>query len=143
MKRIYIAAIVCALNWTGSGRAVPLSLPSGSAFRAASPVERAYKQKQRDVQVEDEGVVSRVLADDVEGDRHQRFIVRLASGLTVLIAHNIDIAPRVAALQKDDKVRFYGEYIWTEQGGVVHWTHHDPKGRHVAGWIKHKGKIYQ
>ncbi|MCQ8888523.1 DUF3465 domain-containing protein [Pseudoalteromonas carrageenovora] len=26
---------------------------------------------------------------------------------------------------------------------VVHWTHKDPNGYHVGGWLKHKGKIYQ
>jgi hypothetical protein len=88
-------------------------------------------------------VVTRILADDLAGSRHQRFVVRLASGQTVLIAHNIDIAPRVAGLQKGDRVRFYGEYMWNEKGGMVHWTHHDPDGRHVAGWLKHNGRTYQ
>jgi len=74
---------------------------------------------------------------------HQRFIVRRKSGQTLLITHNIDIAPRVAGLQKGDGVRFYGEYVWNERGGMVHWTHHDPAGKHVAGWLKHKGRTYQ
>jgi hypothetical protein len=33
--------------------------------------------------------------------------------------------------------------VWNAQGGMVHWTHHDPEGRHVAGWLKHNGRIYQ
>jgi len=84
-----------------------------------------------------------MLADDLVGSRHQRFVVRLASGQTLLIAHNIDIAPRVAGLQNGDRVGFYGEYVWNEEGGMVHWTHHDPEGRHEAGWLKHNGQIYQ
>ncbi|MDF2440271.1 MAG: hypothetical protein JWN98_1255, partial [Abditibacteriota bacterium] len=115
----------------------------GSTVSDDSPVGRAFKNKTSDVQVEDEGVVIRILPDDLVGGRHQRFIIRLASGQTLLIAHNIDIAPKAVGLQKDDRVRFYGEYVWNEKGGLVHWTHHDPKGSHAAGWLKHNGRTYQ
>jgi hypothetical protein len=83
------------------------------------------------------------LSDDLDGSRHQRFILKLASGQTVLISHNMDLAPRIDSLRKGDMVEFYGEYEWNPKGGVVHWTHHDPNGRHVAGWLKHRGKTYQ
>ena len=144
MKRIHIAAVVvCALSWTACGSAVQFSAPNGGAVGDDSPVGRAFKNRTSNVQVEGEGVVTRILADDLAGGRHQRFVVRLASGQTVLIAHNIDIAPRVVGLQKGDSVRFYGEYVWNEKGGMVHWTHHDPKGSHTAGWLKHNGRTYQ
>ncbi|QOY51204.1 DUF3465 domain-containing protein [Candidatus Sulfurimonas baltica] len=42
----------------------------------------------------DSGDVIRVLSDDNTGSRHQRFIIRLSSGQTLLIAHNIDLAPK-------------------------------------------------
>ena len=144
MKRIHLAAmVVCALIWAGCGNAVQLSGQNGVAAVQDSPIGRAFKSKTSNVQVEDEGVVTRILADDLAGSRHQRFIVRIASGQTVLIAHNIDIAPRVEGLQEGDDVRFYGEYVWNEKGGMLHWTHHDPQGRHVTGWIKHNGRSYQ
>jgi hypothetical protein len=94
-------------------------------------------------QVRGAGKVIRVLADDNEGSRHQRFIVRLGSGRTILIAHNIDLAPRVPSLETGDAIRFYGEYEWNQKGGVVHWTHHDPQNRHTGGWIEHNGKRYE
>lgn len=144
MKRIHIAAVVvCALSWTACGGAVQFSAPNGSAVGADSPVGRAFKSRASNVQVEDEGVVIRILMDDLAGSRHQRFIVRLASGQTVLVAHNIDIAPRVVGLQKGHSIRFHGEYVWNDKGGLIHWTHHDPKGRHKAGWLKHDGRTYQ
>lgn len=103
----------------------------------------AYEEHQSGLQVFGAGVVVRILSDDDEGDRHQRFIVALDSGQTLLITHNIDIAPRVAGLQEGDRVEFSGVYEWNEEGGVVHWTHHDPDGTHRAGWIEHEGIVYE
>ena len=94
-------------------------------------------------QVRGSGTVTRVLADDNEGSRHQRFIVELSPGRTLLIAHNIDLAPRIPSLRSGDTVSFFGEYEWNDRGGVIHWTHHDPRGSHVGGWLEHKGRRYQ
>ncbi|WP_371185563.1 DUF3465 domain-containing protein [Thalassotalea maritima] len=106
-------------------------------------LSRAFETQQSDIQVQGSGIVIKVLADDNDGSRHQRFILRLPSGQTVLVAHNIDLAPRIDTLAKGDTVEFFGEYEWNNKGGVIHWTHHDPKGRHIGGWLKHNGKTYQ
>lgn len=89
------------------------------------------------------GMVIRILPDDTEGSQHQKFILELSSGQTLLVSHNIDLAPRINSLQEGDIVEFYGEYVWSSQGGLVHWTHHDPDGQHESGWLKHKNSIYQ
>lgn len=94
-------------------------------------------------QLKGSGTVSKILPDDNKGSRHQRFILELANGQTLLIAHNIDLAPKIKNLSKGDTVEFYGEYEWNKQGGVIHWTHHDPAKRHIDGWLKHQGQIYQ
>ena len=86
--------------------------------------------------------MEKVLPDDRKGSRHQRFILTLDSGQTVLIAHNIDLAPRVPELKRGDVVQFKGEYEWNERGGVVHWTHHDPNGKHAPGWLRREGQRY-
>ena len=106
-------------------------------------IARAFNTRTSNVQVEGEGIVERILSDDLAGGKHQRFIVSLASGQTILISHNIDLAPRVEGLQEGEHIAFYGEYIWNSQGGIVHWTHHDPQGRHVGGWLKYKEQTYQ
>jgi Protein of unknown function (DUF3465) len=106
-------------------------------------ITSAYENRQSNIQVEGSGVVVKTLPDDLQGSRHQRFILRLSSGQTILIAHNIDIAQRVGALREGDTVEFFGEYEWNSKGGVVHRTHHDPGGRHKTGWLKHDGSIYQ
>ena len=94
-------------------------------------------------QVRGSGVVTRTLADDNEGSRHQRFILQLGSGRTVLVAHNIDLAPRVNTLSPGDSVSFNGVYEPNNRGGVIHWTHRDPQGQHIDGWLVHRGKRYQ
>jgi hypothetical protein len=85
----------------------------------------------------------KLLSDDNEGLRHQRFLLKLDNGMTLLIIHNIDLAERIADLKAGDAVSFNGEYEWNKKGGLVHWTHHDPQGVHVSGWIKHNGRTYQ
>jgi hypothetical protein len=102
----------------------------------------AYQNRQSNLQVKGSGVVIRLLPDDLKDSRHQRFILKLSSGQTVLISHNIDLAPRINALKENDKVEFYGEYEWNAKGGVIHWTHYDPEGRHPNGWLKHHGVTY-
>jgi hypothetical protein len=106
-------------------------------------LEAAFNNRLSDSQVQDEGFVIRILPDDLDGSRHQKFILKNKTGQTVLVAHNIDLAPRIPALKIGDKVAFFGEYEWNSRGGVIHWTHHDPNGYHIAGWLKAKGKSYQ
>jgi hypothetical protein len=137
----FILGLVCAAAIGCSSASVPLTTLAFSGSDEA--LARAFKQRANNVQVEGRGIVRRVLSDGDDGSRHQRFIVALASGQTLLIAHNIDLAPRVVGLGKGDVVSFSGEYQWNPEGGVIHWTHRDPGNRHPSGWIKHKGKIYQ
>ncbi len=106
-------------------------------------IMQAYQQQRSNVQVQAQGVVKAILPDDNDGSRHQKMILKLGNGLTVLIAHNIDLAPRIEGLKKGDVVEFYGEYEYSQKGGVIHWTHHDPRGKHMDGWLKYQGKIYQ
>lgn len=121
--------------------------PNGEKPRPTDPlpptVEELFQQQKSDVLVTVSGSVSRILEDDNAGSRHQRFIITLDSGQTLLIAHNIDLAPRIDNLQIGDEVSAFGEYEWNDKGGVLHWTHHDPQNRHPHGWIKHQGQLYQ
>ena len=96
-----------------------------SRLETQSEVDRAFEERRSSVQVRGRGIVSRVLPDDNRGSLHQRFILDLASGRTLLVAHNIDLAKRIAALEPGDTVEFFGEYEWNEKGGLIHWTHHD------------------
>jgi len=106
-------------------------------------IKAAYEQRQSNVQVQGSGRVKAILRDDNDGSRHQKFILVLKNGLSILVAHNIDLAPKIPNLKKGDVVEFYGEYEYNPKGGVLHWTHRDPQNRHESGWLKHDGQIYQ
>jgi hypothetical protein len=115
-------------------------LPAGKNTDA--DIDRLIQIQAKETWVEITGSVSRLLPDDREGSAHQRFILRLASGRTLLVAHNIDLARRVP-LQAGDTVRLRGRYEWNDKGGVIHWTHHDPGKRQPGGWIEHSTVRYQ
>ncbi len=92
--------------------------------------------------IEDTGFVRRLISDDNEGARHQRIILELRRGQTLLIAHNIDLAPRVP-VGIGDRIHFRGMYEWNELGGLVHWTHFDPHGAEEGGHIQFRSKEYR
>jgi hypothetical protein len=140
MKNLLLAALVAMAAYAGYVRIQAADAPLP---RTASSSTQVLGRQADHTQVQGQGVVTRILADDGEGGRHQRFILQLGSGQTVLVAHNIDLAPRIDDLHTGDTVGFDGEYIWNPKGGVVHWTHHDPSGQHPAGWLKHGGTVYR
>lgn len=144
MKKLAVFVIVAFLAqyaWQNLGIGERLNYPDHATGN--STLYSAFEHRQSDVQVRGKGEVLRVLSDDNDGSRHQRFILLLESGQTLLVAHNIDLAPRIVSLRTGDRVEFYGEYEWNSKGGVVHWTHHDPQGRHADGWLKHGGSTYK
>jgi hypothetical protein len=145
MKRLLLIIVVAIAAYAGYVQHCPrlFDASAAEANRSDSVLANAFSNHLSNIRVQGEGVVSKVLTDDNDGSRHQRFIIRLASGQTILFAHNIDIAPRVASLRQGDTVSFNGVYVWNAKGGVVHWTHRDPSRRHPAGWLKHNGQTFQ
>jgi hypothetical protein len=92
--------------------------------------------------VEASGVVTRVISDDNDGSRHQRFILDIRNGQTLLIAHNIDLARRVP-VGVGDRITFRGMYEWNDLGGLIHWTHHDPMGIEDGGYVTYRRRTYR
>ncbi len=145
MKYVLIAALllIAGVQTLQLQRQAEPSRTIEGRVSAANVLKEAFEQRRSNLQVEGRGIVDKLLADDNRGSRHQRFILRLPHGQTLLVAHNIDLAPRIDTLRVGDEVRFFGEYEWNEKGGVLHWTHHDPKGTHVGGWLEHRGRRYE
>src|SRR5678815_4883295 len=146
MKKLWLPAIAIAcIAIIGLGWQLPFFSVAPPAADAVddSVFSDAISNHASNADGEGQGPVATILPDDTTGKRHQRFIVRLKSRQTILIAHNIDLAQRVSSLKEGDVVTFSGVYEWNPKGGVVHWTHRDPAGRHRAGWIKHQGEVFQ
>jgi hypothetical protein len=145
---LLLVALYLARSRSAPAPGTPETAPSMPAPGAAPTLPAAapslgelFQSRRSGVELETGGWVVRVLADDREGARHERFLVRI-DGVSVLVAHNLDLAPRVP-LEVGDSVQLRGEYEWNAKGGVIHWTHRDPDGRHDAGWIRHEGRLYQ
>jgi hypothetical protein len=84
--------------------------------------------------------VTRDLADAHGTYTHQRFIVTCSGGFTLLIVNDISIGERAPA-HIGDTVTVRGQYIWNDQGGLIHFTHHDPEGG-PGGYIDEDGAQY-
>lgn len=157
MNRLWIVGAILLATYAWEHLSGPDMSMGGSSFEFATSASTtdsvasdssrilrdAFNRRASNLQIEGSGIVTRVLSDDNNGSRHQRFILALESGQTLLVAHNIDLAPRIGSIRRGDQVEFFGEYEWNSQGGVIHWTHKDPQGRHIAGWLRHNGRTYQ
>ena len=127
----------------GSGGAnTALTTGSSATGNQQQEILAAQQDHARKVEVTVDARVDKKLPDDTKGLPHERFLIRLGNGTRVLVAHDTKMAPYVP-LQAGDTVRIHGEYIWNEQGGVLHWTHHANTGRHEGGWIDYAGQRYQ
>ncbi|MBP6733386.1 MAG: DUF3465 domain-containing protein [Chromatiaceae bacterium] len=151
MKKLILAILGVVAIYFGLGQTDALrqfTVPPTTQVPTVSvgqvdKLSAAFAEQKSGIQVTGDGMVTKLFADDTEGSRHQRFILTLSSGQTLLVAHNIDLAPRLTSLKTGDSVAFNGVFEWNAKGGVVHWTHRDPSGRHQAGWLKHAGQTYQ
>jgi len=141
-SRFIVAAVVIAgisffqFRWHYGPWAV-----DASTFVAPAP-EDSQVEPRNQVTLTADGKLEKVLHDNKNGEHDQQFTVRLASGATVLVTHNIDVASRIPDLVPGESVRIHGEYEWNETGGIVRSTHRDPSGKFDAGWIEYRGQRY-
>jgi hypothetical protein len=149
MKKIlFLVAAIIACSWyfsnerPGAQTGSTVTVSGRNVTSGDDIFAEAYANHRSHLRVSGEGTVVQLLPDDNKGSRHQRFILQLSSGQTLLIAHNIDIAPKIGGLRPGDLVQFCGDYEWNAQGGVIHWTHRDPNGSHPAGCLVHQGRTY-
>ena len=157
LKRLIAAIVFVGLGWLAqqagfdlaamrTGEA-PAAGPAAGSVRSSPPsrvegsrrIEEAFARRESGFMVTLDARVVKNLRDDLEGSRHQRFLIEIDGGRTLLVAHNIDLADRIE-LRENGPVTLRGQYEWNAKGGVIHWTHHDPQGRHPGGWIEAAGR---
>lgn len=104
----------------------------------------AFAARRSHVEVVADGTVTRVLG--VAAGRvspHEGFLLRLNSGcrLTVRVEANTDFTGNFV-IGPGDRAIVKGEYEYYALGGVIHWTHRDPRGRHESGYVDVRGNTY-
>jgi len=129
-------AVVFSVVW--------LAACGGSVQPDDAAIVTDFRNHQSNVEVTADGTIVRLLADRSSSTgTHEQFIIKLSSGdLTVEVEHNISIARRVP-VKEGDQVIVHGEYVWNAQGGLIHFTHHDPQGTHEGGYIVDGGTTYE
>jgi hypothetical protein len=117
---------------------------SGDAANAA--VYDAWRSGRSHVEVTASGSVARVLGERAgPSGLHEGFLVHLRGadghGLTVRVEDNVDVTGHIP-LRTGDDVVVRGEYIYDTRGGLIHYTHHDPRGHHSSGYVRVNGRLY-
>lgn len=107
----------------------------------------AWRAGRSQVEVTASGSVVRQLGTrEGRSGAHEGFLLHLRGaagrGLTVRVEDNVDLTGAIA-LTPGAEVVVRGEYIFDARGGIIHYTHRDPRGRHAAGYIATGGKLYQ
>lgn len=86
-------------------------------------------------------LVAKILPEDHSGSPHQLWVVKLSNGESLQAVSNLDMCETIP-LKVGDKVGLGGQFIWTQQGGLVHWLHKDPHGNRPDGYVNLDGKVY-
>lgn len=112
-----------------SGAPVTLTQAMDSCDRGAQHAE-----------VHGRGTVERVLGiRESRTGEHEGFIVRM-NERSIKVETNTGITGPIP-LHRGDTIALQGQYECSD--GVIHWTHHDPRGRHMSGYIEIHGYRYQ
>jgi hypothetical protein len=144
LSALFVSAVFAFHSCSSSGQS---QFGSNAGQQTSSPsrdaeVIEAQNAHAIKLEVTVEAPVLKVLREDDRGLPHQKFLIGLSNGTTVLIAHNLKMASQVP-ISAGDTVRIHGEYIWNAHGGLIHWTHHTDTPYHEGGWIEFQGVRYQ
>jgi hypothetical protein len=136
LAAISVLAVLAAGAWWWQSR------PGYEVEAGFATVEDAFRARQSGIMTEVTGTVARILLDDKDDLRNQKFIIRLPNDQSVLVVHDQKAGGRVP-LSVGDTVLVRGEYMWTETGGTLRNTQRDFSQRRLHGWIDHEGNRYQ
>jgi hypothetical protein len=132
--------LVCAALFIGG------CAGGGSDAGSNAAVYDAWQSGRSHVEVTASGSVARVLGERPgPSGVHEGFLLHLRGseghGLTVRVEDNVDLTGPIP-LRSGDDVTVRGEYIYDSRGGLIHYTHHDPRGHHAGGFVRVNGRLY-
>ncbi|MDQ2908907.1 MAG: DUF3465 domain-containing protein [Candidatus Eremiobacteraeota bacterium] len=136
---------VAGLSLTALVFAVGCAPATGDAANGA--IYDAWRGGNSHLEVTASGTVSRILGTRLgRSGEHEGFLLHLSGaagrGLTVRVEDNVDLTGPIP-LSPGDGATVRGEYIYDPRGGLIHYTHRDPRGRHDAGYVQVGGRLYQ
>jgi hypothetical protein len=138
-RRVRVASAFATLLLTGCAGASSSDAGNGAVYDA-------WRAQRSRVEVTADGSVARVLGiREGPSGTHEGFLLHLRGsagrGLTVRVEDNVDITGRIP-LREGDDVIVKGEYVYDPRGGLIHYTHHDPRGRHPSGYVRVGDRVY-
>lgn len=90
-------------------------------------------------EIRESGTVARILGTrESRSGLHEGFIV-LLRGRTYRVEDNADVTG-VIPLRRGEGITLQGQFECDDY--VIHWTHRDPSGRHLTGYVEVDGKYY-
>ncbi|MCC2678779.1 MAG: hypothetical protein K0R29_1355 [Pseudobdellovibrio sp.] len=103
----------------------------------------AAVQSKRNVHYVEGGnlVVTKILPDDNHGLPHQSWEAQLSDGSIITVVYNSNMGERVP-VEEGMTFSVGGQFIWTKDGGLIHWLHHDPKKKRPDGWVFLEDIVY-
>lgn len=105
-------------------------------------IVQAVSSRQSQFYVEGaELVVTNVLPDDTDGLPHQKWEARLSDGSIIMVVYNSNMGERIP-VEIGATFSVGGQFIWTADGGLVHWVHSDPKHKRPDGYVMFNGVVY-
>ena len=109
---------------------------------SVSDAQRGCATGAAHVEVHVSGTIARYLGTRYsQSGRHEGFLVRTRDVAAPLkIEDNVEITGFIP-MRAGDSVELQGQYECND--GVIHWTHHDPSGRHLSGYVIVNGRRFQ
>ena len=109
---------------------------------SVADAQRACSSGTSHVEIHVAGKIARYLGTrNSESGEHEGFLVTpRGSSAHLLIEDNVNITGFIP-MRNGDSVELQGQYECND--GVVHWTHHDPSGRHIMGYVVVNGRRFQ
>lgn len=121
-----------------------LAACSNASIENLSQALDACSRGARSVEVRDRGAVTRVLGQiQSQTGTHEGFLVSIplrGTRTQLRVEDNVDITGPIP-LRRGEPIELQGQLECNDL--VIHWTHHDPRGGHIAGYIRANGRTYQ